>query len=288
MIGQSWASKYALTGVQARKRWGFLSARTWQDALTSIAPTPREDEPSGHEDGPGAPQSVLSICTVLQDRARFLKEWINYHLLVGVGHFYIYDHGSVDDLAVEVQPFVDKGLVTIHDWKHAQIGHDPQGRARTHCFASHSSSTQFFAMIDVDEFLYSRAAHNIRCVIEAMLCTGTDVLNLRWFQFTSDNHNARPKGLVLENYSKRCPVAHGVHFKYVVKASAVRSARSQRHCFVHKCYAGTGKTQAPDDTVLQLRHYNTLSKEDFLKRESTGIGKVFNKAVTRNTMSEFR
>ena len=33
----------------------------------------------------------LSICAIFKNEAKFLKEWIEYHRLVGVDHFYLYD-----------------------------------------------------------------------------------------------------------------------------------------------------------------------------------------------------
>jgi len=34
----------------------------------------------------------LAVVAILYNEGRYLKEWLNYHILAGVDHFYIYDH----------------------------------------------------------------------------------------------------------------------------------------------------------------------------------------------------
>ena len=67
-------------------------------------------------------QSYSLTATVLvQNEARWLPEWLEYHLLpvIGVEHFYLYDDdsngiGSIDELDSTLAPYVDAGLLTAH------------------------------------------------------------------------------------------------------------------------------------------------------------------------------
>ena len=36
----------------------------------------------------------LALCCIVKDENMFLKEWLAYHALLGVEHFYIYDNMS--------------------------------------------------------------------------------------------------------------------------------------------------------------------------------------------------
>src|SRR5438132_9854743 len=58
----------------------------------------------------------LSICAIYQDEAPYLREWVAFHRLIGVEHFFLYDHESTDTHRSELAPFVDDGIVLIHDW----------------------------------------------------------------------------------------------------------------------------------------------------------------------------
>ena len=51
--------------------------------------------------------------TVLQDEARWLPEWMEYHLALGVGHFFLYDDGSTDTLEASLGPYREAELVTL-------------------------------------------------------------------------------------------------------------------------------------------------------------------------------
>ena len=34
----------------------------------------------------------LAICAIFKNEGKFLKEWLNYYLLAGVEHFYLYNN----------------------------------------------------------------------------------------------------------------------------------------------------------------------------------------------------
>ncbi len=58
----------------------------------------------------------FSICAVFKNERKFLKEWIEYHCLVGVDHFYLYNLGSEDRFSDLLQPYIKKKLVTLIHW----------------------------------------------------------------------------------------------------------------------------------------------------------------------------
>lgn len=54
----------------------------------------------------------LAVVTIAKNEAPYIKEWLDYHLLAGVNHFYIYDNDSSDNQKEVLQPYVDAGIVT--------------------------------------------------------------------------------------------------------------------------------------------------------------------------------
>lgn len=58
----------------------------------------------------------LSICSVFDHPTKFLAEWIEYHELVGVDHFYLYNNGEDSSVKQILKPFIRKGLVTLIPW----------------------------------------------------------------------------------------------------------------------------------------------------------------------------
>ena len=43
------------------------------------------------------PKVFLSVVAIAKNEAPYIKEWIEYHKLVGVERFYFYDNGSTDN-----------------------------------------------------------------------------------------------------------------------------------------------------------------------------------------------
>ena len=99
----------------------------------------------------------ISICGIFKNEARFLKEWIEYHLMIGVDHFYMYNNNSEDNYLEVLQPYINKGYVTLVQWTkdHAQM------EAYQHFYANYAKETQWLSFLDIDEFIIPRYATNI-------------------------------------------------------------------------------------------------------------------------------
>jgi hypothetical protein len=86
-----------------------------------------------------------------RNEAPYLREWIEFHRLVGVERFFLYDNESTDEHQQVVAPYVSTGLATVESWSGAGLQHE----AFTHCFQQHREDARWIAFIDADEFLFS-------------------------------------------------------------------------------------------------------------------------------------
>lgn len=59
------------------------------------------------------PQNGLSVCTLVKNEARHMREWVAFHRAQGVGYFVVWDDGSTDGLREELAEFVADGLVRV-------------------------------------------------------------------------------------------------------------------------------------------------------------------------------
>ena len=57
----------------------------------------------------------LVICAIFKNEARYLKEWVEYHRMVGVEHFYLYNNDSTDNYKEELKYYLDNNIVTLTD-----------------------------------------------------------------------------------------------------------------------------------------------------------------------------
>ena len=53
----------------------------------------------------------LSAFIAIRDVEKYIEEWINFYLLVGVQHFVIYDYGSKDNTPEIIQPYIKRGII---------------------------------------------------------------------------------------------------------------------------------------------------------------------------------
>ena len=91
----------------------------------------------------------VSICAIFKDEALYFVEWIEYHKLIGINHFYLYNNFSNDNFQEVLDPYISDGIVTLVDWP-IKFG---QGSAYQDCFQKYQNDTSWIAFLDIDEFI---------------------------------------------------------------------------------------------------------------------------------------
>ncbi|EKX54372.1 hypothetical protein GUITHDRAFT_58574, partial [Guillardia theta CCMP2712] len=136
------------------------------------------------------------LCCIIRDEARYLEEWIEYSRMIGVNHFFLYDHGSKDDTREILARYVEEGIVTVHNWSFPGY---PQREAHTHCTHRYGHLTSWLGLMDVDEFLVPVRSDSIDWLLSYF---EHDLVVLRFsaMMFGTSGHEEMPQGLVVENY----------------------------------------------------------------------------------------
>lgn len=95
-----------------------------------------------------------------RDNILLLPEWIEYHSMIGVDHFFIYfslNRKSTRILFCTLKDYIDQQRVTLVNWNvkmDAWHKNRKQNAALSHGFVYFAHSVQYFTNIDADEFLY--------------------------------------------------------------------------------------------------------------------------------------
>lgn len=143
----------------------------------------------------------LAIHTVFLPRENllFIKEWLAYHTLLGVEHFYLYDNtGSVGRMGststvnkygldfhaltqglsdAETGAVMDSifrefpGRITLVDWRPRNPRGDieyAQEDAIRHCVAQFGADTAWLCVIDMDEFLFSPGNEKLSALLDEL------------------------------------------------------------------------------------------------------------------------
>jgi hypothetical protein len=222
----------------------------------------------------------LSACAIYRDEAPYLREWIEFHRLVGVERFFLYDHESSDDHRQVLAPYLEEGVVEVHEWP------PPQRAAYDHCLAERRDESRWIAFIDLDEFLFSPTGEPVPEVLRDY--EEFPGVGVNWRIFGTSGHGHRPDGLVTETYLhfNRNPRSRRTIKSIVDPSRVVRPVTG--HYFEYRDGLAVDELKRPiagpdfafSDSMamdrLRLNHYAVKSEEEFARklarvRADTGV-----------------
>ena len=102
--------------------------------------------------------SYLSVVVIVKDEGLYLREWLEFHRLVGVQHVYLYDNGSSDGTEQVLLDFTRSGYVTRIPWSSFVHDGSPQKLACAHALSNFGPAWRWMAPIDADGFLFPTEA----------------------------------------------------------------------------------------------------------------------------------
>ena len=147
----------------------------------------------------------LAIVAILKNEGRYIKEWLDYHLLAGVDHFFLYDNDSTDDYNEIIAPYVAAGLVT----NIFLTGGSAQFAAYSFAVRDWRFRCRHIAFIDMDEFIYPKTGQSIVDAVDEILLRDVNAAGvaINWQMFGSNGHESADfsRG-VLERFTRRAPV----------------------------------------------------------------------------------
>ena len=244
----------------------------------------------------------LTISVIVKDGADCIAEWIEFHLMVGVQHIYLYDNESTDNLKQVLSPYIKKNLVTVIPFsKQYVVLIDGSTEIITQklflrtSIETHACETRWMAMIDCDEFILpsGNASINNNGLINILKrFEGFTSVVIPWLYFTSNGWITKPNKLVVESYTRRW--TRPIHtWKHILQPKRIRSVYSVHNFRSIQGYYSVNEKMEPfanwpgmlnghitkrlyhSDSfypfdVIKLHHYETKSAEDWESRLTTG------------------
>lgn len=228
----------------------------------------------------------ISVVTIVKNEASYIEEWINYYLSIGVDHFYIYDNDSTDNLKDILSKPNLKKRVTYKMMSGRLRQLDAYNDALNMC----RNVTKYVAVVDADEFIYCPGGdHTLYPVVDSFLDKKEiGGLAVNWLIYGSSNFEHRPKGLVTNNYLYRSKVEFekNRHIKTICNPRKTFNFTITHHPnYLPGFYAINENfvkiTGSFTDNVsvkkINIHHYYSKSKEEFLMKRERGAGDVMNK-----------
>jgi Glycosyltransferase family 92 len=213
---------------------------------------------------------TVAVAAIFQDEAPFLKEWLEYHKLIGVGHFYLYNNRSCDDFKKLLRPYIECGEVELFDIPIA-LSNKPlylkwQVAAYNHALKLARPANQWLACIDIDEFICLKQGDSLIPLLADYAHAGG--LTLNWVMYgTSHIYDLLPGELLIEKMTRRFPldwsenrmVKSIVQPQYTKRCLDAHTFLYAGHIFAvypdHQKFSHTPPFAVPPVETLCLNHY---------------------------------
>lgn len=182
----------------------------------------------------------VAICTIFKDCAPYLKEWIEFHRMLGVEHFFLYDNSSTDEPLTVLAPYIQNGVVTLTMWPTRNQEKWGKGRyawvfttqkaAYEHCATLAKDKVKWLAFIDSDEFITPLQHPSIPAMLESR--DDLSAYSLQWLVYgTSNVYEIPADHLMIELLTLRAYDRHKInkHFKVIVKPEKIKNLEGAPH-----------------------------------------------------------
>lgn len=231
----------------------------------------------------------LVFATNFKNENSYLAEWLNYHILAGVEHFYLYDQDGGEVARNILEPYEKAGLVTRHPWTHYD-GTRYDGPTRSyqinknhlafgHCARTYRTAAAWMMKIDVDEFLYPpRGDDSLLPFLQSLDYRKIKGLQIGRFNFGDNGHKTKPAGLVVESYLHREAVPS--NHKDLANCEFLSGNRfcASAHWWHYRLLKPGMMLKLEDPDGLRINHYYTKSLEEYQSRQNVSRGRKCDEA----------
>jgi hypothetical protein len=227
----------------------------------------------------------FAVVAIFKNEARLLREWVEFHRIAGVDHFWLYNNGSTDSWKETLEPYIEEGLVEVTDWPYFQPEYKWPGiqiEAYKHGITRARGQAHWVALIDIDEFILPLMDKTIpECLTKHF--PEADAIYVNWKNFGTSYITVPKDGSFLVNLT-RCSLPN--HPNNAIGKSIVQPEKVSVEdiWYVHHCpllpgfhyvngdnlpMKSTEKDLYPDGKhhgkFLRINHYTLRDEEGFQK-----------------------
>ena len=223
----------------------------------------------------------LAVVAIMKDEEPYVKEWLDYHLLAGVDHFYIYDNDSTPEFKKILQPYIDAGIVTYTFFP----GKARQMEAYNDAIQKYKFLCRYMAFIDGDEFIFPKMKPTIIEIVDKVLSDLPDAagLQINWMPYGSNGEEKADytRG-VLERFTRR-NILHDNAIKSIVNPRRVNFFWTP-HFPVYFERISDVSLNSSDKIIVN--HYHVKSREEWDKKLSRGRAAYFDRKYGAERFAE--
>lgn len=213
----------------------------------------------------------LSLCCIIKDEP-YLEEFILYHHLIGVEHFYIYDNESTIPIRNRLDSFYYRNICTIIEFP----GKSMQMIAYKHCIELVKNDTKWLAIIDGDEYIFPKAHLTIPSFLKDY--DHYQSVGINWLIFGSSFHSKFQPGFSVDKY-RYSALHQDRHIKCIIQPIHATDMHNPHFAVMkdhvkcvdpkHNIIEGAFNDHFTTD-IIQINHYTFRSYEDRVNKYHRG------------------
>lgn len=223
----------------------------------------------------------IDVCVIVKNEARYIKEWIEYHRLIGIKNFYIFDNDSNDNLKKILTPYIKQGFVHYE----AIHGHVRQLDAYNLSLRIARKKKHYLLALDADEFIFlPNPKDNFIDVVNDIFTKNDSIggIVFNWVIFGSSGYEKMQNKLITQTYFHRSQFnfKFNQHVKTLVNPQkTIAFVNPHFACYTRGSYAvniDNIKVDGPyskpiNNPKVRINHYFTKSKEEFMAKRARGM-----------------
>lgn len=239
-----------------------------------------------------APKYYISLAAIFQNEARFLKEWIEFYRLVGVEHFYLYNHLSNDEYMEILEPYIKEGIIelkqvtkrpkNLREWDRIQT------ETYTEAVSRAKDETEWLIVCDTDEFIFPIKEENLVDLLRKY--DDYAALSVNWRIFGTNNiERIQPDRLLIESIVKSSD-QQDLTVKTIVKPRYVDRIAHPHYPFLLHGYSQVTENSeffrgpfVPSESknIVTMNHY-WARDEEFFKKHKLGRVHMFRNKTSKD------
>lgn len=218
----------------------------------------------------------VSLCCVFQNEGEWLQEWIEYHKLIGVGHFYLYNNLSTDHYLEVLSPYLASGDVELFNYPKSPFIVADQVIIYQHAFQLSLEQSDWLTAIDTDEFIVPLKTKHLISYLD-QFSESIGAIEIKWVTFgTSHVKKLKPGELLIERLILRAPINSPINIwhKTIARTDAIEEWTSAHSCRLKEGFqifqaadCCEGEVPENEESVSQIRiHHYVWRTEDYFHR----------------------
>ncbi|MBN2485926.1 MAG: glycosyltransferase family 2 protein [Bacteroidales bacterium] len=152
-----------------------------------------------------------AICCIAKCENDYIREWVEYHLSLGITHIYIYDNNEVDGEFIEpvLTEYINKQVFILSC--RGKKAYQSTAYSEFHC--SYGKNYDWIAYIDVDEFITLAGNSGFASLNEYLhSIKGFDIIHINWMCYGDNDIEEHASNSVVGRFTK--PLDFNKHIQY--------------------------------------------------------------------------